>query len=141
MMACRAAWAAGRSRYPVFPEPGRLSEAGIARLEQVIHHTQKAAYLMAVAQAFSTSDEQFLRSGPYEMVTNWLRRIKGIGEWLASFILVRGLGRVEHLPVEQRLIEAASRHYARPVDEPTLLRLAEPYGAWRGYWAHYLRAA
>jgi DNA-3-methyladenine glycosylase II len=127
--------------YPVFPEPEALLEAGPARLEQLIHHTQKADYLMAVAQAFFTTDEQFLRTGPYEEVAAWLRGIKGIGEWSAAFVLVRGLGRMEHLPAEPRLLEATSRFYAQPVDAARLHTLAEPYGAWRGYWAHYLRAA
>ena len=61
-----------------------------------------------------------------------------------EFVLVRGLGRMERLPIgEHRHAEAVSRVYGggRPMTEEETRRIAEGYGPWQGYWAHYLRAA
>jgi DNA-3-methyladenine glycosylase II len=129
------------ARYPAFPDPAAIYEAGVGAVEKLIEHAQKARYLINIAAAFREVDEAFLRTGPYADVEAWLTGIKGIGPWSASFVLVRGLGRMENLPTESRLLEAASRCYQRPVDEATLRELAAPYGSWSGYWAHYLRVA
>ena len=60
----------------------------------------------------------------------------------ATFIMVRGLGRMEYIPLtETRLLEAASKVYGhgKELGREELKRLAERYGIWQGYWAHYLR--
>ena len=70
--------------------------------------------------------------------------IEGIGTWSAQFILLRGLGRTEHIPLtEKKLLEAASRTYGRgqEITPEDLQRIADKYGLWQGYWAHYLRVA
>jgi len=108
----------------------------------VIGNARRTEYLRAAAWAFGDVDDGWLRSAPYDEVEAWLRGITGIGAWSASFILLRGLGRMERVPVgERRLLEAARRIYGRDLSEEGLHRIAEGYGAWQGYWAHYLRAA
>lgn len=127
-----------------FPEPQTLAAASPADLEAVIGHRRKAGSLAAVAAAFSRREEAWLRTAEYEAVEAWLREIRGIGAWSAAFILLRGLGRMERLPVdEKRLAAAAARVYnaGRPLAPGQLQALAEPYGPYQGYWAHYLRAA
>jgi DNA-3-methyladenine glycosylase II len=127
-----------------FPEPRLLAAASPADLAAVISHKQKAGYLAAVAAAFGRREEAWLRTADYEAVEGWLREIRGIGAWSAAFILLRGLGRMERLPVDEKwLAEAAARVYTggRPLAPGQLQALAEPYGPYQGYWAHYLRAA
>lgn len=127
-----------------FPEPAPLVAAGPERLADLLHNERKAHYLHAVASAFASVDERWLRSGPYAGVERWLRDISGIGAWSASFVLVRGLGRMEHLPSEQRLIEAAAAIYGLTPDAATpvtIERIAQQYRPFQGYWAHYLRVA
>ncbi len=125
--------------YAAFPMAARLAEIAPDELAEIIHHQRKAEYLHAAAQAFATVDEAFLRTGDREAVEAWLRAIKGIGAWSASFVLIRGLGRTEQISTEKRLLEAASARYQRKLSEADVGRLAEPYGAWKGYWAYYLR--
>lgn len=43
-------------------------------------------------------------------------------------------------PGEKRILQAAERVYGRSLDADELQRLGRPYGAYQGYWAHYLRA-
>ncbi len=127
------------SVHPVFPDPQALAEASEAELVSLIHHQQKAEYLSAAARAFLRVNDNFLRHGDYEEVYDWLRSIKGIGEWSAKFVLIRGLGRTDEISTEGRLLEAAAKHYPQPMTEKSLKVFASRYGIWQGYWAFYLR--
>jgi DNA-3-methyladenine glycosylase II len=134
--------------HTAFPEAAQLITVSPDELTRIIKNERKVEYLMAVTRAFYQVDEQFLRSGPYQEVEDWLLNIKGIGDWSAHFILIRGLGRVERLGLtpntmyEKALLEAVSRVYTpgKSVEGEDILRLAQPYGDWQGYWAYYLRA-
>ena len=128
--------------YRAFPEPIQIAVADYDEILKLIRNDKRAEYLIATARAFSEVDEEFLKSASDEEVEAWLRNIKGIGEWSATFIMVRGLGRMEYIPLtETRLLEAASKVYGhvKELDREELKRLAERYGPWQGYWAHYLR--
>ena len=128
--------------YWAFPEPIQIVVADESELLKVIRNDQRTEYLIATARAFSEVNEEFLKIAPDEEVEAWLRNIKGIGEWSATFIMVRGLGRMERIPLtETRLLEAASKVYGHgeELSRDDLKCLAERYGSWQGYWAHYLR--
>jgi DNA-3-methyladenine glycosylase II len=132
------------SVYWAFPEPMQIVVADESELLKLIRNDRRTEYLLAIARAFSEVDEEFLKTVPDEEVEAWLRNIKGIGEWSATFIMVRGLGRMEHVPLtETRLIEAASKVYGHGEDlnRDDLKRIADTYGSWQGYWAHYIRVA
>ncbi|MDQ3693500.1 MAG: DNA-3-methyladenine glycosylase 2 family protein [Chloroflexota bacterium] len=123
-----------------FPEPAAVAAATVADLARIIGNDRKARYLAAASSAFAEVDEAFLRHGPSDDVETWLRDIPGIGPWSASFVLIRGLGRMEAAPVETELARAAARWYG-PLSPDELTEIARRYGPWQGYWAHYLRVA
>ena len=128
--------------YRAFPDADQLSSLPTSQINDIIKNERKAECLSAVASAFNRADEQWLRTATYAEVEKWLRSIKGIGEWSASFVLLRGLGRMEGVLVgEAKLQEAAGQLYrhGHPASLTDLQKLAQPYGQWRGYWAHYLR--
>jgi DNA-3-methyladenine glycosylase II len=126
-----------------FPEPTQLAVANPSDLGAIADNERKGNYMQALARAFDGVSEEFLLSAPYTEVEAWLRGIKGVGEWSAAFILLRGLGRTERVPMEKRTLAAISRVYGggKGLSEGEAKELAEGYGAWQGYWAHYLRAA
>jgi len=129
-------------RYRPFPEPDQLAGVSVDELAAVIRHGPKAESILAAARAFASMDEAFLREADYDDVYRWLRQIRGIGDWSASFILLRALGRMERIPRgEKRILEAASRVYNQSVTQEMLDQLAARYGPYRGYWAHYLRVS
>ncbi len=131
-----------RHDYQAFPEALQIAEADYEELLKVIRNDRRTEYLVATARAFSEVDNEFLKTAQDEEVEAWLRGIKGIGEWSATFIMIRGLGRMEQLPLsETRLLEAASKIYGhgKELNREALKRLADRYGHWQGYWAHYLR--
>ena len=122
-----------------FPEPADLAGATAAELTALLGNAQRAGYLANVCEALPEADELFLRTAPYDEAEAWLRQIKGVGEFAAALVLVRGLGRMDHRPVETReMLAAAERIYgrARPLGE-----IAEHYGAELGYWGFYARNA
>ncbi len=128
--------------YHSFPEPSNLVAAS-ADLAEMVPNKRKAEYLSSVAEAFSLVDEQWLRVAPYDEVHDWLTDIKGIGDWSANFVLIRGLGRMEELSnVEPRLAFDAAKIYKgkdEQMNNEEVCQIAEKYGKWKGYWAYYLR--
>jgi DNA-3-methyladenine glycosylase II len=134
----------GDRRYGSFPDAAQLLAAEPEDILKATNNLRKTERLLAVAEDFMTADEAFLRCGPYDEVKRWLKRLKGIGEWSAEFILLRGLGRMERTPwSDTGLLEAASLCYAEGLDlHPQHVRqIAELYREWQGYWLHYLKVA
>ncbi len=127
--------------YRAFPEPGQLGEASKEELKVLLKHERREEYLGHVIRAFNEVDERFLRTADYDKVEGWLKNIRGIGDFSSKLILLRGLGRMEKLAMEKRLIAAAGRIYGKPMTNQRLHVIAEKYGRWKGYWAYYLRAA
>lgn len=130
--------------HSAFPEAAALATVLEDELAAEVRNARKGRYLAAVARAFAQVEEAWLRTAPYDAVEAWLRAIDGLGPWSAGFVLLRGLGRMERAPLTDRgLADAAARVYgdAPPMTAQRLGRLAERYGPWQGYWAHYLRAA
>jgi len=133
----------GGSAYAAFPEATDLADGPADDLTPIVGTERRAQYIRSVARAFAEVDEQWLRTGPYGDVEAWLRGVKGLGPWSAAFILVRGLGRMERLPVvEGELLAAANRAYGagRSLAAAEVDAIAARYGADRGYWAYYLRS-
>ena len=128
--------------YHSFPEPSSLVAASV-ELPELVPNKRKAEYLSAVAKAFCNVDEQWLRTAPYDEVHAWLTDIKGIGDWSANFVMIRGLGRMEELSnIESQLALDVARIYAgkdEPIKNEELCQIATEYGKWKGYWAYYLR--
>ena len=126
--------------YRSFPESSDLATAS---LPELVPNKRKAEYLTSVAKAFSKVDEKWLRSAPYNEVHDWLTDIKGIGDWSANFVMIRGLGRMEELSnVDMELALDVGRIYRGKEEQATneeVCRVAEKYGKWKGYWAYYLR--
>ena len=129
--------------YRAFPEAPKLAATGNGKILEMVPNHRKAEYIQGVAKAFSQVDEQWLRSGPYDDVYQWLISIKGIGDWSAHFVMVRGLGRMEKLTnIEPQLALSVARIYSgksEPATYEEVCKIAEKYGKWMGYWAYYLR--
>lgn len=137
-----ASLAVGGVMYWAFPSAQALAQADSAELFDMLPAMRRAEYLQRAAFAFAGTDEGWLRTTPYDQAEAWLRAIKGLGAWSASFILLRGLGRTERLPLgEEKMLAAASRAYGggRAITQAEAERIAARYSPYQGYWAHYLR--
>lgn len=134
----------GNLIFHTFPSPHKLIEVPVEKLSLIVGNDRRSMYLKAAIEAFSMINESELREKSYDEVKNWLLNIKGIGEWSASFILLRGLGKMEHLPFNERVLNRSIEslyNLNRNLDSPTIKEIASKYGKYKGYWAHYIRAA
>jgi len=131
----------GGRTYRAFPPAERLATVNPDDLLAILPNLRKAPYLHAAARAFEDVDEIWLRTAPYDDVRAWLLRIPGIGDWSATFVLSRALGRMERHAGEEALLRAAAKVYGPTTGTPGGLdAIANRYGPFQGYWAHYLRA-
>jgi len=124
-----------------FPDAEQVAALDLAVVRDVVGNERKGAFLHESALRWTTLDERLLRTAPYDTVRDLLLGLPGIGPWSASFVMIRGLGRMESVSADREMLRAATRVYGHPVDEAELSELATPYGTWAGYWAHYLRAS
>jgi DNA-3-methyladenine glycosylase II len=130
--------------YHAFPDVEQLAAIDENDLLAVVGNRRKVEYLRSVIALFQAVDEQELRSGDLEDVMAKLRGVRGIGEWSAYFILVRGLGRMERVSaVDRELARAAARIYkqGQALTTVELARILDHYGTSQGYWAFYARNA
>ncbi|HEY4118096.1 MAG TPA: hypothetical protein VGM56_09580 [Byssovorax sp.] len=122
-----------------FPCAARLLAVPSSDLAFVVGSPVKAAAIRAIADALLAVDPAWLREGPYDEVERFLLDLPRIGPWSSSFILYRGLGRMERVDfAEHRELAACARAvYGAGAD---LHAIARSYGADLGAWAFYLRA-
>ncbi|WP_309570603.1 hypothetical protein [Deinococcus sp.] len=137
--------------HPAFPEPADLAGLGEDDFRALIPNGRRARALHAVTRAFQGVQTADLAAAPYGEVREWLLGLHGIGEWSALFILLRGLGRIERLHVNDpdsadpdsaflnELLKAARPVYG-DLTAPELWMLADRYGDQQGQWAIHLRS-
>jgi DNA-3-methyladenine glycosylase II len=95
-----------------FPEAKKVALADLSSVAEIGLDRRLAKSVKSIAGAFSDVEESFLRTADYDEVESWLLGINGIDNWTASFIMLRGLGRMESLDLDERsLFEAAFKVY------------------------------
>ena len=122
--------------YRAFPDYGRLKGARPSELLEATRNQRSAVRLGSLIENFGDLDESFLRTALYEKAEERLRRVNGIGEWSAQFILYRGLGRIEKLRYGMKPVEAMMASIYGP--DKKLEEINAQYGPWCGYWSLYL---
>jgi DNA-3-methyladenine glycosylase II len=103
---------------------------------------EKVERLHAVARAAvsGTLDAEHLRSMPAAAAIAELREIRGIGEWSAQHVLLRGAGLADELPLADPLSREAVRRAYQLDESPDDARFAAIAEAWRPYrmWVNVL---
>jgi len=125
--------------FQAFPSPDQVKNMDLDELISIIKNKRKSEYLLNAAEAFSSVDEKFLRTGPLEDVKNWLMDIKGVGEWSAHLELIRGLGRMEDYTQDRMLRGCFEKHYGSTASNE-LDEIIKKYKEFPGYWEYYLRS-
>ena len=91
----------------VFPTPETLQRARTHRLRALGLSANKIATLRRVAEALSSGvlEAKALERCTSSEAAEILQRIKGIGPWTATLILLRGLGRLDVFPANDSSVE------------------------------------
>ena len=123
-------------RYQAFPDVEQLVALSPEDWLALVRNDRKAQYLANLMTGLHEIGEDYLRTAPYDAAYAALRQIKGVGDFTATAILLRGLGRMNHVPLEMPAFsDAAAKAYGHPVDNAKLRR---HYGPHLGYWSYYL---
>lgn len=124
--------------YTAFPESHHLLNSPENEISKVVFSKRKTQYILSAAREFAEVSDEYLKNEEYETVYKWLKKINGIGDWSASFIMLRGIGRMEKLPMGEKMLKNKILSlYGEAADVSEISGL---YGNLAGYWAHYIRA-
>jgi DNA-3-methyladenine glycosylase II len=125
------------TEFRAFPEQATLAGLGVEGWLRLTGMERKAERIAALFEGLTELGEDYLRQAPYAEASAALRRIHGVGEFTAAAILLRGLGRMDAVPLTMPAFRnATARIYGPGVHDG---RLRQRYGAQLGYWAYYLR--
>ncbi len=128
-------------RYTTFPEAKKFLRAR-DKVLIATNNTRKTDRLMDIARAYITVDETSLKTAPYEEAVRAVKKLKGLGQWSAEYILLRGLGRYERTGwTDTAILESVSTLYTGGfrISEGDAKKLAEHYGWYQGLWFHYVK--
>lgn len=124
--------------YVAFPTLDTLTQLSPADLGRFAANPRQAEYLVHVIAGLDRIGEQFLREAPYDESMRALRSIRGVGEFTASAILLRVLGRTDSVPLEMaQFSELAAVLYGR---DTSLDTVRARYGRYVGWWAYLAKA-
>lgn len=133
--------------YYAFPRPVRLGSAPIEELRGLKLSQRKAEYVQGIAQAalsFSPSGFESLHQVSDDVAVKRVQELRGAGSWTAQWVLVRGLGRPDALPLgDLALRRTVSRLYFNGGDitNAELEDLARRWSPWRTFATVYLFTA
>jgi DNA-3-methyladenine glycosylase II len=128
---------------PVFPRADALVEASLGDLAACGLSYRKAEYVNGVALAVATGslDLEALETASDDEVRARISALRGFGLWSADYVLVRGLGRADAVPVDDLGVRRAlgqllsDGHVLSPTETQEALAPFEPY---RGLATFYL---
>jgi DNA-3-methyladenine glycosylase II len=103
---------------------------------EAIGHARKGDVIAEVVRGVARIGENFLCEAPYEAAKAALLAIRGIGPFSAAMILLRGLGRMDEVPLAQIFEDEARSLYGAAYDEAAI---RARYGRQLGYWSFYLK--
>ena len=123
--------------------PANLAGAEVARLRSCGLSGQKAAYLLDLAQRFSSGalDPARWTELDDEALITELTQVKGIGRWTAEMFLIFYMARPDVLPIDDiGLQRAMSLHYnaGRPLSKLKMRRIGKAWAPWRSVATWYL---
>ncbi|UCE04122.1 MAG: DNA-3-methyladenine glycosylase 2 family protein [Candidatus Latescibacterota bacterium] len=117
----------------VFPRPERLAQA---RLTGIGLPATRAAAISSIAAAVRDGDLRFDAARSDFVET--LRRIRGIGEWTAEYVALRGLGEPDAFPAADLGLRRALGPAGDLATSTQVMRMAEAWRPWRAYAALYI---
>ena len=129
--------------YPIFPEPGKLTEATVEHLRLLQFSRRKAEYLLGLSKSVSNGELNLERlgRGNYNDALGKLLAVRGIGVWSANYILMRGAGQLDCLPLGDSGLHRAVKNLYNLKDSPDhekVKKMAKPFAPFRSLYTLYL---
>lgn len=127
----------------LFPSPQALGRASLEDLTACGLSKRKAEYIQGLAQRVieGSLDLEKLKTMSDDEVRSVIGGIRGFGRWSADYILIRGLGRSDVVPVDDLGIRTFTGKYfgnGSRMSAEEVARAFEPYAPFRGIAMFYL---
>ena len=140
-----ASYGTRAGRLTAFPRPQEIARLSVGELRDCGLSRRKAEYLIELAGKFERGeiDTRSWDGLPDHELIRLLLRHRGVGEWTAEYLLVRGLGRMDVVPAADLGVRKAVGHYlagGRELSPREVREALEPWAPWRGLTAFYLLA-
>ena len=129
--------------YYIFPNEMDLSRAKISDLKKLQFSTRKAEYILGLAEA-CRSHQNYIHSlidHNYDDSIAKLRTIRGIGVWTANYIMMRGMGQSDCLPLGDSGLHRAIKQVYKLKENPDndkVEKLARSFRPYRSLFTLYL---
>lgn len=127
----------GAHAVPAFPTLATLRGVDEPALAALLRHPEKARRLHAAVAAVADLGEDFLRAAPYPQAAAALGAIRGLGPFSVTMILLRGLGRTDHMDPRGEPFASIGRAIYGAAWDPAAIE--RRYRDTIGTWAYYLR--
>ena len=132
--------------YYTFPRPEALASASVEDLRRLKLSYRKAEYVQGIARAAcdGTGGLDYLKEKSDEEVVQQITQLRGVGKWTAQWVLVRGLGRPDALPLGDlalRRIVSSLYFDGEPITDEQLGPFSARWSPWRTYATVYLFTA
>lgn len=140
-----SAYGTRTGRVTAFPRPRDIASLSVQDLRGCGLSQRKAEYLIGLAGKMESGEldpAAWEEMGDGELI-RLLKGYRGIGEWTAEYVLLRGLGRPDVIPASDLGIRRVLGRYladGRDLSEGEVRRALEAWSPWRGLLAFYLLA-
>ena len=118
-------------KYALFPEPVKFKKVTVGQLRRLQFSTRKAEYLLGLSKSVTNG----------ELNLELLLTVRGIGIWSANYILMRGAGQLNCLPLGDSGLHRAVKNWYRLKNLPDhekVKKLAKPFAPFRSLYTLYL---
>ncbi len=138
-----SSFGAPAGRLTAFPRPRDIAPLTVDELRSCGLSRRKAESLIELAGMIAGGeiDTGSWEEMPDDELIALLRSYRGIGEWTAEYVMVRGLGRMDVVPASDLGVRRAVGHYlggGKELSARDVREVLEPWAPWRGLAAFYL---
>lgn len=128
-----------------FPRPRDIASLSAQELRDCGLSRRKAEYLIELAGKMEAGEMDITawEDMPDDELIKLLLGYRGVGEWTAEYILVRGLGRLDVVPASDLGVRRVVGHYladGKELSAREVRDILKPWAPWRGLTAFYLLA-
>ncbi|WP_033416885.1 DNA-3-methyladenine glycosylase 2 family protein [Hahella ganghwensis] len=122
-----------------FPAPSDIPDISIDQIASLGIIRQRAQAIRLLAEK-NFEDSMLLEPGLHtDTQIQQLLEIKGIGEWTAQYIAMRGLGWTDAFPAgDVGVLKALSQRHGREIKTPEAKTMSDQWRPWRSYMTMYL---
>ncbi len=133
--------------YFAFPRPERIASGTVEEFRSCGLSVMKGDYIRNVSGQISRGelDLEGLRDiRDSESIIAELTKIKGVGQWTAELVMLRGMHRLDTIPADDLgLRRVIGRRYRsnEKISGEDVRKIADQWGEWKGLAAYYLLIA